>query len=216
MDFHEIQQHVKYVRHTNMLEMNLLHLGICHYLPKRGRGNKGEFGGGGGHRIHIPPDRGTVPHSLLLNLKRHYVRKAGGLRNHYVHFFKTCMVWDRWPTLQSCILNGELVDSTRATLHIWLKSHVPLVRCLLSFMLINTYIKLFLNRALPLLRGCLLWGWATVSCLKDILNFSKSICHTNVCHSCMKWCQKTWFQVNPAPGISENIQESVLHRDVMP
>ncbi len=61
------------------------------------------------------------------------------------HFFKTCMIWDRWPTLQSIslpnlahqklkihvILNGKLVDSTRATLHIWLKSPVPMVRCLL-------------------------------------------------------------------------------------
>ncbi len=29
------------------------------------------------------------------------------------------------------ILNGKLVDSTRVTLHIWLKSPVPMVRCLL-------------------------------------------------------------------------------------
>ncbi len=38
------------------------------------------------------------------------------------------------------ILNGKLVDSTRATLHIWLKSVVPTVRCLLSTWLITSRI----------------------------------------------------------------------------
>ncbi len=32
------------------------------------------------------------------------------------------------------ILNGKLVDSTRATLHIWPKSPVPMVQCLLNIL----------------------------------------------------------------------------------
>ncbi len=60
------------------------------------------------------------------------MRNPGGLRNHYVAFLQNMhgMGSDFSIFVSGCqfmILNGKLVDSTRATLHIWLKSPVPMV-----------------------------------------------------------------------------------------
>ncbi len=68
------------------------------------------------------------------------MRNPDGLRNHYVAFLQNMHVMGEVtnPTKQF-ILNGKLVDSTRATLHVWLKSPVPMVLCLLNFLYVGSW-----------------------------------------------------------------------------
>ncbi len=77
----------------------------------------------------MKPSSVTLGLPYVSRLKRHNVRNPGELRNHYVAFLQNI---HGMGEVTDPILNGKLVDSTRATLHIWLKSPVPMVRCLLS------------------------------------------------------------------------------------